>query len=102
MESTRFPWDFFFTFNDVTKRNLNWFWNNWFFSHNYIDLAIKTTTRSGNNYTITIANIGGMAAPVNIMANYSDGTKESFHQTPAIWQDNQQQAIVKISPRKKV
>jgi aminopeptidase N len=20
------PWDFFFTFNDVTKKNLNWFW----------------------------------------------------------------------------
>jgi len=96
------PWDFFFTFNDVTKRNLNWFWNNWFFGHNYIDLAIKTSIRPGNNYTITITNIGGMAAPVNIIANYSDGTKESFHQTPAIWQNNQQQAIVKISPKKKV
>jgi hypothetical protein len=96
------PWDFFFTFNDVTKRNLNWFWNNWFFSHNYIDFAIKTATRSGNDYTITITNIGGMAAPVNIIANYSDGTRDSFHQTPAIWQNNQQQAIVKISPKKKV
>ncbi len=96
------PWDFFFTFNDVTKRNLNWFWNNWFFSHNYIDLAIRSTTRSGNNYSVTIENIGGMAAPVNIIANYSDGTKESFHQTPLIWQSNQQQATVKISSKKKV
>jgi hypothetical protein len=43
-----------------------------------------------------------MPAPVDVIANYSDGTKESFHQTPAIWQNNQQQAIVKISPKKKV
>ncbi len=96
------PWDFFFTFNDVTKRNLNWFWDNWFFSRNYIDLAIKSTTRSGNDYSITIVNIGGMAAPVNIIANYTDGTKESFHQTPLIWQSNQQETTVKISSKKKV
>ena len=96
------PWDFFFTFNDVTKKNLNWFWNSWFFSHNYIDLAIKSATRSGNDYSIIIENIGGMPAPVDVIANYSDGTKESFHQTPAIWQNNQQQAIVKISPKKKI
>lgn len=96
------PWDFFFTFNDVSGKNLNWFWSNWFFSHNYIDLAIKAIKQSGNDYSVTIENIGGMAAPVNIIVNYSDGTKESFHQTPAIWQNNQQQAIVKISPKKKV
>jgi hypothetical protein len=96
------PWDFFFTFNDVAKKNLNWFWDNWFFSHNYIDLAIKSTTRSGNGYSVTIENIGGMAAPVNIIANYSDGTKESFHQTPSIWQSNQQLTTVKIYSKKKI
>src|SRR6478672_1011445 len=96
------PWDFFFTFNDVTKRNMNWYWSSWFFSHNYIDLALKSATRSGNDYSVTIENIGGMAAPVNIIANYSDGTKESFHQTPVIWQRNQQEATVKISSKKKV
>ncbi|HEY1869870.1 MAG TPA: M1 family peptidase, partial [Chitinophagaceae bacterium] len=96
------PWDFFFTFNDVSGKNLNWFWNNWFFSHNYIDLAIRSVTNSGNNYTVTIENIGGMAAPVNVIVNYSDGTKESFHQTPAIWQNDQQQAIVKITSSKKI
>jgi aminopeptidase N len=94
------PWDFFFTFNDVAKKNLNWFWSNWFFSHNYIDLAIKSTTRSGNDYTVTIENIGGMAAPVNIIANYADGTKESFHQTPVIWQSNQQPSVAnRVSPK---
>ena len=68
----------------------------------YIDLAIKSATNSGNNYSVTIENIGGMPAPVNVIVNYADGTKESFHQTPAIWQNNLQQATVKISATKKV
>ena len=25
------PWDFFYTFNDASGKNLNWFWTNWFF-----------------------------------------------------------------------
>jgi hypothetical protein len=96
------PWDFFFTFNDTSQKNLNWFWNNWFFSNYYIDLAIKSVAKTGNDYSVTIENIGGMAAPVNIVLNYSDGTKESIHQTPAIWQSNQQQAMVKVSAAKKL
>ncbi len=96
------PWDFFFTFNDVSGKNLNWFWNNWFFSNNYIDLAIKSVTKSGNDYSVMIQNIGGMAAPVNVVLNYSDGTKESLHQSPALWQNNSQQAVVKIPAAKKI
>lgn len=96
------PWDFFFTFNDVSRKDLNWFWTNWFFSTNYIDLAIKSATRSGNNYIVVIENIGGMVAPVDVVVNYADGTKEKIHQTPAIWQNNQSQATVKISVKKNV
>ena len=96
------PWDFFFTFNDITQKNLNWFWNNWYFSNNYIDLAIRSANKSGNDYSITIDNIGGMAAPVSVIMNYADGTKEKFHQTPSIWQNNPQKATVKVSTNKKV
>ncbi len=96
------PWDFFYTFNDVTGKNLNWFWNSWFFSNNYIDLAIKSTSNSGNNYSITLQNIGGMPAPVNIVLNYSDGTKELVHETPSIWQNNLQEVTVKVTATKKL
>jgi hypothetical protein len=96
------PWDFFYTYNDVSGKNLNWFWNNWFFSNNYIDLSIKSANKKGNDYAIIIDNIGGMAAPVNVILNYTDGTKESFHQTPAIWEKNQKQTMVNIAAKKEV
>lgn len=96
------PWDFFYTFNDVSNKNLNWFWNNWFFSTNYIDLALTSVKSNGNNYTLIISNVGGMAAPVNVIAEYEDGTSEKFHQTPAIWMNDQKQTTVNINAKKKV
>jgi hypothetical protein len=96
------PWDFFYTFNDISGKNLNWFWNNWFFSTYYIDLALTDVKESDDNYTFTIKNIGGMAAPVDVIAQYEDGSSDKFHQTPAIWMKDQTQTIVTINLKKKV
>jgi hypothetical protein len=41
-----------------------------------------------------------MVAPVNIVATFSDGSTEKFHQTPAIWEANQKQAKVTINTKK--
>ena len=100
------PWDFFFTFNDVSKKNLNWFWNAWYFSSNYIDLAITSvSSKKANNdnqvYEINLKNIGGMPAPVDINVTYADGTKETFHQTPAIWEKDIKRTTITISERSK-
>ncbi len=96
------PWDFFYTFNDVAGKNLNWFWNNWFFSTNYIDLSITDVKSSGNNYSVTIKNIGGMDAPVDVIATYKDGSTEKFHQSPGIWMNDQKQAVVNIKAKEKI
>jgi hypothetical protein len=96
------PWDFFNSFNTAADRNLNWFWDNWFFSHHYIDLAVKQLAPAAQGYTLSVANPGGMAAPFDINITYTDGSTETLHQTPQVWQANQQQASVRISTRKKV
>ncbi len=96
------PWDMFFSFNSASGKDLNWFWNNWFFSHNYIDLAIQKVESTASQATITLQNIGGFAVPVDIVVTFADGTKETFHQTPAIWQANQKQAMVKLPIKKKL
>jgi hypothetical protein len=96
------PWDFFYTFNDVSGKNLNWFWNAWFFSRNYIDLAVTDVKKSGNTYNVSVKNIGGMPTPVDVIVSYSDGTTGTFHQTPAIWMNDQTQTIIKINTNKKV
>ena len=96
------PWDFFYTYNNVSGKNLNWFWQNWFFSPYYIDMSVKDVSKTKTQYVITIDNIGGMVAPMGIVINYSDGTTETFHQTPAIWETNQKQTKVVLTTKKDV
>ena len=96
------PWDFFYSFNNSAGQNLNWFWNNWYFTNNYIDLAVQQVTATTGGYTLLIKNIGGYPAPTNVLITYTDGSKETLHQTPAIWSSNQKEATVSISTQKKI
>lgn len=96
------PWDFFNTFNDATGQNLNWFWNSWFFSHNYIDLALKDVKISAGSTSVSIANEGGMPIPFDVVVTYTDGTTETFHQTPAVWQKDGKAATVPVKTKKPV
>jgi hypothetical protein len=96
------PWDFFNTFNNVTAQNLNWFWQNWYFTNNYIDLAVRSVTKRGAGYSIVIDNIGGMPAPVDLRLHFGDGSDETVHRTPAIWQANQKSATVMIRSTKMI
>jgi len=96
------PWDFFNSMNDLTGRNLNWFFDAWYFSNNYIDVAVRGVTRTPNGYRVALENIGGMPAPVDIVVKYTDGTSETLHQTPAIWQANLRHAAVIVPARRTV
>jgi hypothetical protein len=96
------PWDMFNSFNSASGKNYNWFFNNWFFSNGYIDLAVESVAPSASGSVLTIKNIGGFAAPVNVVVNYDDGASETLHQTPEIWSANQKQATVNIAAKKKI
>jgi hypothetical protein len=96
------PWDMFNTFNDVTGQNLNWFWDRWFFTNGYIDLAITAVTRMGSGYTVSIDNIGGLPVPLDIRVTFADGTSEVIHQTPAIWAAGARLANVAVQTPKSV
>jgi len=94
------PWDYFNTVNNVTGQNLNWFWNSWFFSNNYIDFALRGVTKTDNGYTVVIENVGGMPAPLDLEAHYGDGTTDVIHETPAIWHADPRRASVAIATHK--
>lgn len=81
------PWDFFYSFNTGSGQNLNWFWNNWFFSNNYIDLKIKSAEISDKNLNLSIENVGGFAIPFDVEITYQDGKIVKKHLTPEIWKN---------------
>ncbi len=96
------PWDFFYSMNDASGKNLNWFWTNWFFSNGYIDLSMGNVDKTAGGYAVQIKNIGGFAAPVNVMITYIDGSTETLHQTPSIWEKDTRQARISIATKKKI
>ena len=96
------PWDMFYSFNNLSGKDLNWFWSSWFFSNGYIDLALQKVESNSKGLTLTIDNVGGYPAPFTIEVLYTDDTKERIHRTPEIWMTNQKQANVKIPTKKKV
>jgi hypothetical protein len=96
------PWDFFYSFSDASGQNLDWFWNNWFFSYNYIDLSVGQVTQKGSTATVNIVNKGGFAIPFDVVARFEDGTTSTHHQTPALWKNNQKEATVRFPAAKKL
>ncbi|MGB7785265.1 MAG: M1 family metallopeptidase [Salinimicrobium sp.] len=96
------PWDFFYSFNDISGRDLNWFWDSWFFSNNYIDLAITDVQKNGKNALVKLKNIGGMPAPVDLVITAEDGSVTKKHLSPEVWKNNLKQTSVKIEYSKPI
>jgi len=96
------PWDFFNTFNNVSGKNLDWFWQNWFFSPNYIDLKAVSLTGSNNAYKLEVQNKGGFVIPFTVSISYVDGTKESRPFGTAAWSANQKNILLSLSSKKKI
>lgn len=95
------PYDFFFTFNYVTKQNLNWFWSPWFFSYGYPDIAIADVTQEGSNHKVAVKNNGRFPVPVDLTIIYEDSTEEEFHQKMSVWANGADKIFFKfVDPRK--
>ncbi len=90
------PWDYFYAMNAGSGKNLNWFFNNWFFTNHYIDLKLDKVTQSSKELVIDVKNVGGFAIPFDIVVRKKDGSESRVHQTPAVWEKNQNEIMVKI------
>ena len=96
------PWDMFNSFNAGTGKDLNWFWNAWFFTYGYIDYSVAGVEKNGSGSIVKIKNLGGFPAPVDVVVTYDDDTTETLHQTPALWKANMKEASVNIASAKTI
>lgn len=90
------PWDMFNTFNDVSDENLNWFFYNWFYGSNYIDVAVDDVNEVNGGYEIEVSNPGGLAVPFDVKVVYTDGTEETFRQGPGVWKESIDRTTIAI------
>jgi aminopeptidase N len=69
-----YPWDLFNTFEDVSGRDLDWFWRSWYYEVWTLDQAVGNVTSSGNNTQIVIEDRGQAPMPAIIEITLADGS----------------------------
>jgi len=90
------PYDFYFTFNEVTGQNLNCFWNPWFFESGYPDMSIDRVVINDGEAELTIRKVGDLPTPVKLKVIYENETSEEFYFNAGIWEDGNDIFITKI------
>ncbi len=85
------PYDFFYSFNNTSGKDLNLFWQKWFFGLDYPDLSVKKVERSGKGSKITIRNKGGLPLPVYATLTSLSGEETIIKFTAETWKDGKKE-----------
>ncbi|MCL6099138.1 MAG: hypothetical protein M1391_11230, partial [Bacteroidetes bacterium] len=94
------PWDFFFTFNNVAKQDLSWFWNPWYFDRGFPDLAVKNVKVKSGKAVVTIKKVGNVPVPVDLIVTYADSTTENVSKNITVWKTGAKEIKVDFKPKK--
>ncbi|MFP4091699.1 MAG: M1 family metallopeptidase [Cyclobacteriaceae bacterium] len=78
------PYDFFFTFEDVSGEDLDWFWEPWFFRFGYADVEVEEF----ENGQLTVSNRGKRPVPLTVDITYQNGDREQLIENAKIWVDH--------------
>lgn len=72
-----YPWDFFNTFEDVSGRELDWFWRAWYYETWTLDQAVGSVTSTENGTRIIIEDHGLVPMPSTVQITMADGSTVS-------------------------
>lgn len=75
------PYDFFFTFENVSGQDLSWLWKPWFFEFGYPDVAIESFKKD----RLVVRNKGNRPVPLTIDIAYRDGKQERLVWPASVW-----------------
>lgn len=96
------PYDFFYSMNTGSGKNLDWFWKRWFFEDGVIDMAIKNVSKTNEGYIIDVENKSNKPLPVDLIFTYEDGSISSQHYNIGIWEKGDRIFTAVLKTTKKV
>ena len=97
------PFDFFYSMNAGAGRDLNWFWQRWFFDGGYPDLGLTRVARdpSGGG-EIEVTAVGSKPVPIDLTVTYDNGSTEDFHESIAAWQAGNRTHKIEVESRRQI
>ncbi len=96
------PYDFFYSMNVGTGKNLDWFWKKWFFESGEPDLAIGKISGVNSSRRVNIISKGSKPVPVELTVEYADGSKEFIYRSIAVWEKGAKQVNIPLAGFKKI
>lgn len=92
------PYDFFYTFENVSGQDLSWFWKPWFFEFGVADVAIQSFEKD----KLTVVNQGNKLVPLFVEVDYKNGDSLLISHSAHIWADGNNEIKVSIPNYEKV
>jgi hypothetical protein len=92
------PSDFFRAMESAGGEDLSWFWRGFFLNSWQHDMAVTAAAYvdndPGKGAAVTVANLGQLVLPAELLVAYADGTKRSVHVPVETWIQNATHTIV--------
>jgi aminopeptidase N len=79
------PNDFFYSMNAGSGKNLNWFWQKWFYEGGVPDIGIVKLTGTSNKKQLMVKLKGTKPVPVDVTILYKDGGTQKIHRSISVW-----------------
>jgi len=82
------PADFFRTVEEVSGRDLAWFWRGFFYTSAALDQSVESVRQDSSGATqVTLVNLGDAVMPVELELGFEDATTELVKLPVEIWYD---------------
>jgi len=96
-------YDFFHTFDDVSKRDLSWFWRTWFYETWTLDQAVTGVVTSGDSATISVEDKGLAPMPVRLAITRQGASGVERVEIPVdVWLRGERHATIKVRATPKI
>lgn len=90
------PIDFFNTFEDISGRELDWFWRGAFYEKWAMDHAIQDVDTSGEQPVVTVEDRDNLVMPVMLRATYADGETVDRRADVSAWMSGERTATITL------
>ena len=97
-----YPYDFFNTVERVSGRDLDWFWQSWYYETWTLDQAVADVESVGDRTRITVEDLGNVPMPVDVVLSLADGSTLRREIPVDVWLSGRREATLEVQADSRV